>query len=114
MVADRYCKKRSKKREKISNSALSLVGKVDSEVNKIEEEEEEIVIDAYSTSCKRQCSEKYHENGKDQATDEVAKLYEIVKNMPEGPQKTHFMKKVSRYIFVCVCVPLCCTTPECV
>lgn len=67
---------------------------------KEEEEEEDVTIDIYSTCCKRECVEAFHESGKEKAMDEVAKLYELVKNMPDGPQKAHFMKRVS--CFVCV------------
>lgn len=60
-----------------------------------EEVEEDVALDVYSTCCKRECVETFHDTGKETAMDEVAKLYELVKNMPEGPQKAHFMKRVS-------------------
>lgn len=101
VVADRYCKKRSRRGEKKSASAYSVVDAVDGGVQEGEEEDGDLVIDVYSTSCKRQCLTNYHENGKNQAMDEVAKLYEIVKNMPEGPQKVQFMKRVSSFCRLC-------------
>lgn len=80
------------------------------ELHNGEEEEEEDssgpALDLYTTSCKRECVENYHDVGKERAMDEVAKLYEIVKNMPDGPQKTHFMKRVSlmaAYYAPCEC-----------
>ena len=101
VVADRYCKKMAKRKEKMSASASSLGDSLDGKVRKGEDEEDgEIVIDVYSTSCKRQCSKNYHEIGKENAMVEVADLYEIVKNMPEGHQKAYFMKKVSLYLSV--------------
>ncbi len=99
MVADRYFKKLTKKRDRISASMSSrdsidgIVAKTDNKDR--EEEEEELVIDVYSTSCKRQCVDNFHDAGKERAMDEVAKLFALVKNMPDGPQKAHFMKKVS-------------------
>jgi len=105
VVADRYLKKLNRKRDRMSASVSSrdsidgIVGS--SEVHRLEEED--LVIDQYSTSCKRQCAEGFHESGKEQATDELAKLYEFVKNMPDGPQKNHFLKKVGRLSDVCMC-----------
>ena len=105
MVAERYCRKKSRKHQlnKSSSSADLIEDQVDGErgqkmvegENRVEEEEEEdVVIDVYSSSCKRECLETFHETGKERAMDEVAKLYEMVKNMPDGPQKAHFMKRV--------------------
>ncbi len=101
VVAERYCRKRSRKQQlnKSSGSADLIEDQVDGEGSKgeqqgEEEEEEDVAIDLYSSSCKRECLETFHEAGKDKAMDEVAKLYEMVKNMPEGPQKAHFMKRV--------------------
>lgn len=68
---------------------------MDSGEGKEREGEEDVVIDVYASSCKRERVETFHESGKERAMDEVAKLYEMVKNMPEGPQKAHFMKRVS-------------------
>lgn len=80
----------------MSASASSLGESVDGGVREDDDDDDgELVIDVYSTSCKRQCVENYHTSGRDQAMDEVAMLYEVVKNMPEGPQKAHFMKRVS-------------------
>ena len=73
------------------SSSTSTIGEEEEEEG---EEEEELVLDLVSTSCKRECVETFHETGKQTAMDEVAKLYELVKNMPDGPQKAHFMKRV--------------------
>ena len=103
MVADRYLKKLTKKRERMSASMSSrdsmegIIAKGSSSDDQ-GAEDDDLVIDQYSTSCKRQCVEDFHENGKEQATDELAKLYEFVKNMPEGPQKNHFLKKVGCFV----------------
>ena len=91
VVAERYCRKRSKKHH---TKKLSGVGEEERD-GEGEGEEESLPIDLYTTSCKRACVETFHESGKERAMDEVAKLYEMVKNMPDGPQKNHFMKRVS-------------------
>lgn len=88
VVAERYCRKRSRKDR---TKKLSSVGEDEGEG---EEDEESLPIDLYTTSCKRARVETFHDAGKENAMDEVAKLYELVKNMPDGPQKTHFMKRV--------------------
>lgn len=97
MVAERYCKKKRLRNANKSTSSGSL--DLDTEE---EEMAKDVVLDVYSTSCKRQCVETFHEDGKERAMDEVAKLYELVKNMPDGPQKAHFMKRVSR-LMVTMC-----------
>ena len=57
--------------------------------------QEDIPVDIYTSSCHRMKSgEDFHTAGKDMAAAELAQLYEIVQKMPEGPQKTHFMKRV--------------------
>ena len=96
MVAERYCcRKRSRRNQsKISSGKEESFDELDGEEEE-EEEEEDVALDLYSTSCKRECVETFHDQGKERAMDEVAKLYELVKNMPEGPQKAHFMKRVS-------------------
>ena len=75
------------------SSYNSSVGEWEEDADE-EEEEEEVTLDLYSTCCKRECVETFHDTGKENAMDEVAKLYELVKNMPDGPQKAHFMKRV--------------------
>ena len=97
VVADRYFKKLTKRRDKMSASMASgdfVDGMAKESAAESEDGDGELVIDVYSTSCKRQCVDNYHETGREQAMDEVAKLYELVKSMPDGPQKTHFMKRV--------------------
>ena len=47
-----------------------------------------------STSCQQESSANFHTTGQERAANELAALYEAVKNMPDGPQKTHFLKKV--------------------
>lgn len=54
-----------------------------------------VAIDIYSTACQRTDSETFHQTGQENASAEVDALFEIVKNMPDGPQKTHFLKRVS-------------------
>lgn len=95
VVAERYCRKRSKKNSMKMSSYNSSIGEWEEEQEEGEEEAEDVALDLYSTCCKRECVETFHETGKDNAMDEVAKLYELVKNMPGGPQKAHFMKRVS-------------------
>lgn len=90
VVAERYCRKRSKRKRLKMSSYNSSIGEWEED----EEEEEDVTLDLYSTCCKRECVEAYHETGKENAMDEVAKLYELVKDMPDGPQKAHFMKRV--------------------
>ncbi len=57
-------------------------------------QDEDIPLEMYSTSCKRVSPEDFHTQGKEQALAEVAALYEFVQKMPEGPQKSHFLKRV--------------------
>ena len=47
-----------------------------------------------STYCQQESSANFHIAGQERAATELAALYEAVKNMPDGPQKTHFLKKV--------------------
>lgn len=54
----------------------------------------DVVMDMYTTCCKRECIEDFHRAGQERATSEVAQLIEFIQNMPAGPQKTHFLKKV--------------------
>ena len=58
-------------------------------------QETDIPLELYTTSCKRACPEEFHSAGKERALAEVASLYEYVQKMPDGPQKTHFLKRVS-------------------
>lgn len=53
-------------------------------------------IDMYSSSCQQVSlsAEEFHQKGRENATAELASLYEYVYKMPEGPQKQHFLKKV--------------------
>lgn len=83
VVAERYLKR---KRTRTSDSIDSL-----DEI----ESEESVAIEIYSTACQRESSETFHQSGQEKAATEVAALYEIVRNMPDGPQKTHFLKRVS-------------------
>jgi hypothetical protein len=99
VVAERYCRKRSRKNRLKMSSYNSSIGEWEEDAGE-EEEEEEVVLDLYSTCCKRQCVETFHETGQENAMDEVAKLYELVKNMPDGPQKAHFMKRVRHGVHV--------------
>ena len=105
-MAERYCRKRSKKNQlnKSSSSSNMIEDQVDSGEGKEQDGDgdEDVVIDLYASSCKRECAETFHEAGKERAMDEVAKLYEMVKSMPEGPQKAHFMKRVSLHVEVCL------------
>ena len=91
MVAERYCKKKLRRKLKNSSSMPSIARSID---------DEDLPIDLYSTSCKRQCVETFHESGQECAMEEVAKLYKIVQDMPDGPQKTHFLKRVSENRFI--------------
>jgi hypothetical protein len=53
-----------------------------------------VPVDIYSSACKKSCDVgEYHQKGQDMANAELASLYEYVKNMPDGPQKQHFLKK---------------------
>ena len=47
-----------------------------------------------STYCHQESSDNFHAAGQERATTEVAALYEAIKNMPDGPQKALFLKKV--------------------
>lgn len=90
MVAERYSRKRLRESQRESRGEGG-----EGEGEEEEQGEGTPAIDMYTTSCKRECLENFHESGKDRAMDEVAKLYELVKNMPDGPQKAHFLKRVS-------------------
>lgn len=96
VVAERYCRKRSRKHQTRNYPGEDRQKEEEKEeVDDYVGDEEGLAIDLYTTSCKRECLETFHETGKERAMDEVAKLYELVKNMPDGPQKAHFMKRVS-------------------
>ncbi|CAI7993300.1 Rho GTPase-activating protein 19 [Geodia barretti] len=69
VVAERYCKKRDTTQE------------------------EDIALDMCSTYCQQECSDDFHAAGQQRAMTEMAALYEAVKNMPDGPQKSLFLKK---------------------
>ena len=58
-------------------------------------QEADVPFDVYRTSCQRMEVDNFHEQGQQRAGAEVAALYEYVQKMPEGPQKAHFMKRVS-------------------
>ena len=58
----------------------------------------------YTTYCSRVSEEEFHSVGQDRALAEVAALLETVQKMPDGPQKTHFLKMVSRYMYYRVLV----------
>lgn len=70
VVAERYCKKRETTQE------------------------EDIALDMCNTYCQQESSVDFHKAGQERAMTEVAALYEAVKNMPDGPQKSLFLKKV--------------------
>lgn len=60
-----------------------------------------VPVDIYSSACKRNLSDKdYHEEGQENALVELASLYEYVKKLPDGPQKQHFLRKVSDGIYM--------------
>lgn len=82
-MAERYLQR---KRTRTSDSIDSLDA-IDGD--------DSVAIDIYSTACQRTDAETFHQTGQDNAATEVDALYEIVKNMPDGPQKTHFLKRVS-------------------
>lgn len=104
VVAERYCRKRSRRNQLKKSRSSSSIGE-DGE-DRVEDGND-LPIDLYSTSCKRECVDNFHETGKDRAMDEVAKLYELVKNMPDGPQKTHFMKRASVLgLYVATSIPI--------
>lgn len=44
--------------------------------------------------------DSFHAQGQQMAGDEVNALFEYVQKMPEGPQKAHFMKRVSRIVWM--------------
>lgn len=81
VVAERYSKKRRCISGDIDTCGLN-VGNSDA------------VMDMYTTCCKRECIEDFHRAGQERATSEVAQLIEFIQNMPAGPQKTYFLKKV--------------------
>ena len=85
VVAERYLRR---KRTHAADSVESL--------DTVDSADDGVAIDIYSTACKRESSTTFHQTGQDSAATEVAALYEIVQNMPDGPQKTHFLKRVSR------------------
>lgn len=54
-----------------------------------------------TTSCRQESSANFHAAGQERAAAELASLYEHIKNMPDGPQKTHFLKKVCYRFTLC-------------
>lgn len=91
-MAERYCKKRKSRR--------ALLGSTES-LDTVDSGVDSIAIDMYTTSCQRKSADTFHQNGQDNAVAELASLYEVVQKMPDGPQKTHFLKRVRRLI-VCL------------
>lgn len=87
VIAERYCIK--KKKECTVSASSESLDSTDS-VNSI-------AIDVYSTSCQREAVDSFHQNGQDNATAELASLYEVVQKMPDGPQKSHFLKRVRNF-----------------
>ena len=51
-------------------------------------------MEMYSTFCQRTAVDDFHAEGQQRALAEIASLLEVVQKMPDGPQKTHFMKRV--------------------
>ena len=47
-----------------------------------------------NTYCQQTSSEDFHSSGQRLAMEEMAKLYSHVQTMPDGHQKTQFLKKV--------------------
>ena len=86
-MAEKYCKKIKSRR--------AILGSTDS-LDTVDSGVETIAIDMYTTSCQRESVDTFHQNGQDKAVAELASLYEVVQKMPDGPQKTHFLKKVRR------------------
>jgi len=58
-------------------------------------QQEDVALDMCTTYCKRVCPDNFHAAGKEKALAEISSLYEYVQKMPDGPQKTHFLKRVS-------------------
>lgn len=56
---------------------------------------EDIPLDMCTTHCKQICPDDFHAAGKERALAEISSLYEYVQKMPDGPQKAHFLKRVS-------------------
>ena len=83
-MADRYCK-----RKRTYNTTGGHGSKESTKLH-----DDDIVMDMYTTCCKRECIEDFHKAGQERATAEVAQLDEFIHNMPDGPQKAHFLKRV--------------------
>ena len=95
VVAERYCKKRETTH--VSHCIIHVCV-----ILTHPHQEEDIALDMCSTYCQQQNSVDFHSAGQERATAEVAALYEAIKNMPDGPQKTLFLKKVQMSMCVCV------------
>ena len=93
-VAERYC---SKKRSCSISGGHGFKGGENSSSSKVGNDD---VIDMYITCCKRECIEDFHKEGQERAVAEVAQLMKFIHNMPDGPQKAHFMKRVQE-LYVC-------------
>lgn len=63
-------------------------------------QEADVAFDVYRTSCQRMEVDSFHAQGQQVAGEEVKALLEYVQKMPEGPQKAHFMKRVSAIMWI--------------
>ena len=85
VVAERYCIKKRR-----CNITSQQRFKEDVESTNVDD----VAMDMYTTCCKRECLEEFHKAGQERASAEVAQLMEFIQNMPDGTQKTHFLKRV--------------------
>jgi len=96
VVAERYCRKKSRTQVGIKGAekgGKALFGFIS--VLTYFRQNEDIPLDMCTTHCKQICPDDFHAAGKERALAEISSLYEYVQKMPDGPQKAHFLKRVS-------------------
>lgn len=96
VVAERYCRKKNRTQvgiRRAERDCKALFGFIS--VLTYFRQNEDIPLDMCTTYCKQVCTDDFHAAGKERALAEISSLYEYVQKMPDGPQKTHFLKRVS-------------------
>ena len=97
VVAERYCRKKSRTQVGMRGQKRVVIKPLFSfnSVLTYFHQNEDIPLDMCTTHCKQICPDDFHTAGKERALAEISSLYEYVQKMPDGPQKAHFLKRVS-------------------
>lgn len=97
VVAERYCRKKSRTQVGMRGQKRVVIKPLFSFISVLTyfHQNEDIPLDMCTTHCKQICPDDFHTAGKERALAEISSLYEYVQKMPDGPQKAHFLKRVS-------------------